>query len=180
MDDDLPPDLVRLGTLESCADLYLTRIRTRMAAIERQQARPPQAAAPTAVPPSRPAAGPRRARPPDWGLGEAGIGGPVTEVHRGDCWARGRTLGPVSAERARAELVGGARNPAGCADRPDPALLGPCPSRAESTPVRSRTGRKDTRLHRRRRPLQATTAGWEAQEIEVPSGAYFTLTGLLA
>ncbi|MDX2922342.1 DUF6233 domain-containing protein [Streptomyces sp. NE06-03C] len=123
MDDDLPPDLDRLRTLETWADLYLTRIRTRIAAVERQQARPPQQApAPTAVPPSRPAAGPRPARPPDWGLAEAGIGVSVTEIHRGDCWASGKKLLPVTAERARAELAGGARACDAC--RPDRVLHG--------------------------------------------------------
>ncbi|MFD8474302.1 DUF6233 domain-containing protein [Streptomyces globisporus] len=112
MDDDLPPDLDRLRTLETWADLYLTRIRTRIAAVERQQARPPQAPAPTAVPPSRPATGPRPARPTGWGLAEAGIGVPVTEIHRGDCWASGKKLLPVSAE-----LAGGARACDAC--RPD-------------------------------------------------------------
>ncbi|MFH9568697.1 DUF6233 domain-containing protein, partial [Streptomyces globisporus] len=112
MDDDLPPDLARLRTLETWAAHYLTRIRTRIAAVERQQARPPQAPAPTAAPPSRPATGPGPARPPDWGLAEAGIGVPATEIHRGDCWASGKKLLPVSAE-----LAGGARACDAC--RPD-------------------------------------------------------------
>ncbi len=38
MDDGLPPDLPRLRTLETWAAHYLTRIRTRIAAVERQQA----------------------------------------------------------------------------------------------------------------------------------------------
>ncbi|WP_097983004.1 hypothetical protein [Streptomyces sp. f150] len=71
MDDDLPPDLPRLRTLETRAATYLTRIRARIAAVERQQQAqqpPPQAPAPTAAPPARPAAGQGRARTPDWGL----------------------------------------------------------------------------------------------------------------
>ncbi len=121
MDDDLPPDLPRLRTLETWADLYLTRIRARIAAVERQQAQQPpwQAPAPTAARPSRTAAGPGRAPTPDWGLSEAGIGVPATEIHRGDCWARGRSLVAVSAKRARAELAGGAQP---CACRPDRVL----------------------------------------------------------
>lgn len=63
MDDDLPPDLVRLRTLETWAAHYLTRIRERIAAVERQQqAQPRQPPLPTAEPAS-PAAGPGRAVP---------------------------------------------------------------------------------------------------------------------
>ncbi|MFI0005774.1 DUF6233 domain-containing protein [Streptomyces globisporus] len=124
MDDDLPPDLPRLRTLETWAATYLSRIRTRIAAVERQQQEQPrQPTGPTAAPPARPAAGPGRARTPDWGLAEAGIGVPVTEIHRGDCWARGRSLVPVSAERARAELADGAQPCAVC--RPDRVLNRP-------------------------------------------------------
>ncbi|MEU6628449.1 DUF6233 domain-containing protein [Streptomyces parvus] len=116
MDDDLPPDLGRLRTLETWADLYLTRIRKRIAAVERQQAQPQRPPAPT----TPPAAGPRRARTPDWGLAEAGIGVPTTEIHRGDCWARAKALLPVTAERARAELASGAQACQVC--RPDRVL----------------------------------------------------------
>ncbi|MFI2471535.1 DUF6233 domain-containing protein [Streptomyces globisporus] len=122
MDDDLPPDLTRLRTLETWAAHYLTRIRARIAAVERQQTQQ-QPPAPTAAPPARPAAGPGRARTPDWGLAEAGIGVPVTEIHRGDCWARGRSLVAVSAERARAELADGAQPCTVC--RPDRVLNRP-------------------------------------------------------
>ncbi|WP_331725233.1 DUF6233 domain-containing protein (plasmid) [Streptomyces globisporus] len=122
MDDDLPPDLPRLRTLETWAAHYLTRIRARIAAVERQQTQQ-QPPAPTAAPPARPAAGPGRARTPDWGLAEAGIGVPVTEIHRGDCWARGRSLVAVSAERARAELADGAQPCTVC--RPDTVLTRP-------------------------------------------------------
>ncbi|WP_425315729.1 DUF6233 domain-containing protein [Streptomyces globisporus] len=50
---------------------------------------------------------------------------PVPQVHRSGCWAggRGRSLVPVSAERARAELVGGAQPCAVC--RPDRVLTRP-------------------------------------------------------
>ncbi|MGW3334083.1 DUF6233 domain-containing protein, partial [Streptomyces rubiginosohelvolus] len=71
----------------------------------------------------RPASGPDRARAPDWGLAEAGTGVPTTEVHRGDCWARGRSLVAVSAERARAELADGAQPCEVC--RPDRVLNRP-------------------------------------------------------
>ncbi|WP_431789276.1 hypothetical protein HLK56_33095 [Streptomyces sp. G9] len=122
MDTDLPPDLARLRVLETWAAHYLTRIRARIAAVERQQAQQPSRA-PAAASPVRPAAGPGRSRTPDWGLAEAGIGVPATEVHRGDCWARGRSLVPVSAERARAELAGSAQPCAVC--RPDRVLNRP-------------------------------------------------------
>ncbi|MFJ1804454.1 DUF6233 domain-containing protein [Streptomyces sp. NPDC088180] len=45
---------------------------------------------------------------------------PVVEVHRGDCFAGGRTLLPVSAERARAEKAGGVHACGLC--RPDNVL----------------------------------------------------------
>ncbi|MEU8598877.1 DUF6233 domain-containing protein [Streptomyces globisporus] len=126
MDDDLPPDLPRLRTLETWAAYYLTRIRTRIAAVERQQAQPRPAPVPTAAStaaPGPPAAGPGRARTPHWGIAETGVGTSVAEVHRGDCWATGRTLRPVSAERARAELAGGMGACAVC--RPDRVLNRP-------------------------------------------------------
>ncbi|MFD4025747.1 DUF6233 domain-containing protein [Streptomyces sp. NPDC058576] len=119
MDDDLPPDLERLRTLETWAVLYLKRVRARIAAVERQQAPPQQTPVPTAAS-APPAAGPRRGRTPDWGIADTGVGTSAAEVHRGDCWARGRSLRPVSAERARAELAGGMRACAVC--RPDTVL----------------------------------------------------------
>ncbi|MFD5342237.1 DUF6233 domain-containing protein [Streptomyces anulatus] len=122
MDDDLPPDLPRLRTLETWAAHYLTRIRTRIAAVERQQAQPQPVPAPTAAPVPT-AAGPRRARTPDWGITETGVGTSAAEVHRGDCWATGKTLRPVSAERARAELADGMRACAVCC--PDRVLNRP-------------------------------------------------------
>ncbi|MFH8886333.1 DUF6233 domain-containing protein [Streptomyces californicus] len=76
---------------------------------------------PTAAFPRRPATGPRRARLTGWGLAEAGIGVPATEIHRGDCWAAGKKLPPVTAERARAELADGARACDACL--PDRALF---------------------------------------------------------
>lgn len=50
MNDDLPPDLPRLQTLPTWAAYYLTRIRTRNAADERQQAQPQLTSAPTTEP----------------------------------------------------------------------------------------------------------------------------------
>ncbi|WP_331751773.1 DUF6233 domain-containing protein (plasmid) [Streptomyces globisporus] len=51
------------------------------------------------------------------------MGVPATEVHRGDCWARGKTLVAASAERARAELADGEQPCAVC--RPDRVLNRP-------------------------------------------------------
>ncbi|MEU6632873.1 DUF6233 domain-containing protein [Streptomyces parvus] len=119
MDDDLPPDLERLRTLETWAVLYLQRVRQRIAAVERQEAQPQRPPVPAVEP--RPPGGARRARTPDWGLAEAGIGVPTTTVHRGDCWARGKTLVPTTAERARAELADGAQACEVCS--PDRVLL---------------------------------------------------------
>lgn len=62
----------------------------------------------------------RRPRTPDWGLIEAGIGSPATEVHRGDCWAAGKRLQEISRERAVAELADTARACDVC--RPDRVL----------------------------------------------------------
>ncbi|GGS25688.1 hypothetical protein GCM10010284_68110 [Streptomyces rubiginosohelvolus] len=119
MDDDLLPDLERLRTLETWAVLYLQRVRVRIVAVERQQRQP--ALTPTAAP-GQPAAGPGRARTPDWGITKTGVGTSAAEVHQGDCWATGRTLRPVTAERARAELAGGAQACAVC--RPVEVTLG--------------------------------------------------------
>ncbi|MFJ1782134.1 DUF6233 domain-containing protein [Streptomyces anulatus] len=66
--------------------------------------------------------GPRRAPTPEWGISAAGIEAPVVEVHRGDYFAGGRTLLPVSAERARAEQAGGVYACGVC--RPDNVLRG--------------------------------------------------------
>ncbi|SCD93064.1 DUF6233 domain-containing protein, partial [Streptomyces sp. OspMP-M43] len=43
----------------------------------------------------------------DWGISSAGIGAPVTEVYRGDCFAGGVMRPLLSVERARAELADG-------------------------------------------------------------------------
>ncbi|MEW2310649.1 DUF6233 domain-containing protein [Streptomyces sp. NPDC006864] len=101
---DLPPGLERLRTLETWLALSLARVREQIAVLERP-------------------AGP--ARTPDWGIADAGtgVGTPAAEVHRGDCWARGRSLVAVSAERARAELADGAQPCAVC--RPDRVLNRP-------------------------------------------------------
>ncbi|MFD7747798.1 DUF6233 domain-containing protein [Streptomyces sp. NPDC059698] len=55
-----------------------------------------------------------------WGIADAGIGIPAPEVHRGDCWARGAALRPVSARESRAELAEGVQACEVC--RPDRVL----------------------------------------------------------
>ncbi|WP_078863011.1 DUF6233 domain-containing protein [Streptomyces sp. JS01] len=110
---DLPPDLDRLRTLETWLTLTLDRVRQQIKEVEqRQQPAPPPAPAP-------------RPRTPDWGIVQAGIGTPTTEIHRGDCWAAGKTLQPISTERARAELGDGAKPCDAC--RPDRPLGMPPP-----------------------------------------------------
>ncbi|MFD8710914.1 DUF6233 domain-containing protein [Streptomyces anulatus] len=110
---DLPPDLDRLRTLETWLALSLDRVREQITAVEHQgQPQHPPAPLPPAVPQGPP--------PPAWGIGDAGIGIPAPEVHRGDCWARGKNLRPISAERARAELAEGVQPCEVC--RPDTVL----------------------------------------------------------
>ncbi|MFH8692698.1 DUF6233 domain-containing protein (plasmid) [Streptomyces anulatus] len=116
---DLPPDLDRLRTLETWLALSLKRVREQIAAVERS-AQPQRAPQPPAA--VRPA-GPRRTPTPGWGISAVGVGAPVAEVHRGDCFAGGRTLRPVSAERARAELADGVQACGVC--RPETVLSRP-------------------------------------------------------
>ncbi|MER5813879.1 DUF6233 domain-containing protein [Streptomyces californicus] len=110
---DLPPDIERLRVLETWLDLSLCRVREQIAAIEHQQ--PP---APRAAPP--PPAGKTGPPAPAWGIADAGIGIPASELHRGDCWARGGDLRPISAEEARAALAEGVQACEVC--RPDTML----------------------------------------------------------
>ncbi|MFE3484847.1 DUF6233 domain-containing protein [Streptomyces griseus] len=110
---DLPPDLDRLRTLETWLTLTLDRVRQQIKDVEQRDR--PQAPAPQPTPPRRP-------RTPDWGL--LYLGG-TPEIHRGDCWATGRTLQPITAERARSELADGARACDIC--RPDRPLGMPQP-----------------------------------------------------
>ncbi|MFH8867201.1 DUF6233 domain-containing protein [Streptomyces griseus] len=110
---DLPPDLDRLRTLETWLTLTLDRVRQQIKDVEQQDR--PQAPAPQPTPPRRP-------RTPDWGL--LYLGG-TPEIHRGDCWATGRTLQPITTERARSELADGAKACDIC--RPDRPLGMPQP-----------------------------------------------------
>ncbi|MFI0596710.1 DUF6233 domain-containing protein [Streptomyces griseus] len=67
------------------------------------------------------------------------MGTPSAEVHRGDCWAHGRTLWPVSVEQARVELAAGMRACSVC--RPgqgaQPVVTLPRSSRRSMSPVRA-------------------------------------------
>ncbi|MGW1439866.1 DUF6233 domain-containing protein [Streptomyces griseus] len=112
---DLPPDLDRLRTLETWLALSLKRVREEIAAAERP-AQPRRSPRPPAT--GR-AAVPRRERTPDWGISSAGIGAPVAEIHRGDCFTGG-AMQPLSAERAQAELADGVQPCGVC--RPDRVL----------------------------------------------------------
>ncbi|WP_079134382.1 DUF6233 domain-containing protein [Streptomyces sp. EN16] len=115
---DLPPDLDRLRTLETWLTLTLDRVRQQIKTLEQRQQPQQPAPQPPPAPPPRP-------RTPDWGITEAGIGTPTTEIHRGNCWAAGKTLTPITAERARNELADGAKSCDAC--RPDRPLGMPPP-----------------------------------------------------
>lgn len=114
--NDLPPDLPRLRTLETWLAMSLDRVRQQIAAVEQQGKGQATAKQPEEPKPPRP-------RTPDWGIVGVGTGTPITEIHRGDCWAAGKALREVSRERAVAELADGARSCDVC--RPDTALGAP-------------------------------------------------------
>ncbi|MFE9850371.1 DUF6233 domain-containing protein [Streptomyces sp. NPDC005576] len=95
---DLPPDLPRLHTLRTWIALQLDHIDKAIAAAERETA------------PARQPAVERTVEPPptpDWGITRQGRGAPVTEIHRGDCWAYAGRMEPISREQAIAELRAG-------------------------------------------------------------------------
>ncbi|MFD4237112.1 DUF6233 domain-containing protein [Streptomyces sp. McG3] len=87
--------------------------------IRRRQPHHPAPQPPAAARTARP----RRTPASDWGTSSVGIGAPVAEIHRGDCFAGGRAMQPVSAERARAELADGVQACGVC--RPDKVLNRP-------------------------------------------------------
>ncbi|MFJ9924344.1 DUF6233 domain-containing protein [Streptomyces rubiginosohelvolus] len=121
MNDDLPPDLPRLRTLETWAATYLTRIRARIAAVERQQVQQPLRQAPAE---GRASVAARCRSGPGADTGLVSGGGRYRGSRHGDPagWllGRGRSLVPVSAERARAEMADGAQPCVVC--RPDRVL----------------------------------------------------------
>ncbi|MCX4790391.1 MULTISPECIES: DUF6233 domain-containing protein [unclassified Streptomyces] len=116
---DLPPDLPRLRTLETYLGMLLAEVQQQIATVEQrgeQQSKEPRDR-------EQPSKAPRRPPTPDWGIVDAGAGSPTTEVHRGDCWAAGKKLRPISRERAVAELADGATACEVC--RPDTVLDAP-------------------------------------------------------
>ncbi|WP_405461737.1 DUF6233 domain-containing protein [Streptomyces sp. NBC_00101] len=110
---DLPPDLPRLHTLRTWVALQLDHIDQAIAAAEKARQAPQQAPAPKCEP--------AKTRTPDWGITHQGLGAPVTEIHRGDCWADGGRMEAITQERAVAELSDGAQPCDAC--RPDRVLL---------------------------------------------------------
>ncbi|WEH40814.1 DUF6233 domain-containing protein [Streptomyces sp. AM 2-1-1] len=112
---DLPPDAARLRTLRTYLALQLEEVDRAIAASERQKA-------PWVPPPAAPAAKePHRApAPPAWGLARIGLGGPEA-VHRGDCWAEGGEMRPLTREDAAAHLAAGTPGCDVC--RPERVLL---------------------------------------------------------
>ncbi|MDX6764131.1 DUF6233 domain-containing protein [Streptomyces sp. F8] len=106
---ELPPDLLRLGTI-------VTYLRHELGRAERALAAAEATAAAAAAARSRP-----RPDAPAWVI-EQGIGDgrPPVSVHAGDCWDRGRRWRPLSAEEARRALSEGVTACTHC--RPDTAL----------------------------------------------------------
>ncbi|MGW2837295.1 DUF6233 domain-containing protein [Streptomyces sp. NPDC001493] len=97
---DLPPDADRLRVLRTYLALQLAEVDRALAAAERQAApvqQPARAAAPSA---------PRRAATPAFGAARIGLG-PDEEIHRGDCWASGAEMRPLTREDAAAHLAAG-------------------------------------------------------------------------
>ncbi|MFB6776469.1 DUF6233 domain-containing protein [Streptomyces sp. NPDC056352] len=120
---DLPPDLPRLRTLETWLTMSLARVRQQIAAVERQEREKRRGERQAKEPREQPSEKPRRQRTPDWGITEVGIGSPTAEVHRGDCWAAGKTLRAASREEAVAALADGV--PACEVCRPEAVLGAP-------------------------------------------------------
>ncbi|MFD6421540.1 DUF6233 domain-containing protein [Streptomyces sp. NPDC060198] len=111
---DLPPDVDRLRVIRTHLALQLAEVDRAIAVAERQTF-PVQQAAPAPERPPRP-------RTPAWGIARVGLGSETT-VHRGDCWASGAEMTPISQERATAELASGVPPCDIC--RPDRVLLRP-------------------------------------------------------
>ncbi|GAA0501064.1 DUF6233 domain-containing protein [Streptomyces olivaceiscleroticus] len=105
MNEDLPPDLPRLRTLETWLGMQLDRVRHRIAQLEAEAAAHEQRRTPA----------PR----PDW-LIEPGISGRPISVHTGDCGMSGKRPRPVTRDQARNALAEGVEPCGMC--RPDTAL----------------------------------------------------------
>ncbi|MGW1463827.1 DUF6233 domain-containing protein [Streptomyces sp. NPDC002308] len=97
---DLPPDPARLRVLRTYLALQLAEIDRVIAAAERQAAPVQQSARAAATP------APRRPATPAFGAARIGLG-PDEAIHRGDCWASGAELRPLTREDAAAHLAAG-------------------------------------------------------------------------
>ena len=106
--NDLPPDLLRLRTLETWLSLNLTQVRQAIAAAEQREAERQHGI--EARPPT-----------PDW-LIEQGLNrnNPPLHVHAGGCWNAGKRSRAVNRDQALQALADGI--PACTHCRPDSAL----------------------------------------------------------
>ncbi|MFF9285427.1 DUF6233 domain-containing protein [Streptomyces griseosporeus] len=105
---DLPPDLLRLRTLETWLTLVLADVRRAIAAAEQREAERQRGI--EARPPA-----------PDWLL-EMGLNrdsAPV-QLHTGDCWNSGKRHRGISRDDALRALADGVRACSAC--RPDTDL----------------------------------------------------------
>lgn len=105
---DLPPDLLRLRTLETWLTLALDDVRRAIAAAEQREAERQRGI--EARPPA-----------PDWLL-EVGLNrdSPPVQVHVGGCWNSGKRSRGVSRDDALRALADGVRACSAC--RPDTEL----------------------------------------------------------
>ncbi|MFE1246988.1 DUF6233 domain-containing protein [Streptomyces sp. NPDC058735] len=105
---DLPPDLLRLRTLETFLGLLLAEVRQAIARAEQRQAEQRHGEK-------------RRPSAPDWLL-EQGLNrdAPPVQVHTGGCWNRGKRSRGVSRAEALRALTDGVKACGAC--RPDSAL----------------------------------------------------------
>ena len=105
---DLPPDLLRLRTLETWLTLALDEVRRAIAAAEQREAERQRGI--EARPPA-----------PDWLL-EVGLNrdSPPVQVHVGGCWNSGKRNRGVSRDEALRALAAGVRACSAC--RPDTEL----------------------------------------------------------
>ncbi|AWT42536.1 hypothetical protein HXP45_01365 [Streptomyces actuosus] len=105
---DLPPDLLRLRTLETWLTLVLDDVRRAIAAAEQREAERQRGI--EARPPA-----------PDWLL-EVGLNrdSPPVQLHVGGCWNSGKRHRGVSREDALRALADGVRACSAC--RPDTEL----------------------------------------------------------
>ncbi|MEV8457703.1 DUF6233 domain-containing protein [Streptomyces sp. NPDC052095] len=122
--------LDKLKTLEKWLDWQLRQTRSRIRELEAQERKGRREQAPGNVEGQRkqaPRAEEQQGLPPRpqasaWAVTD-GARTPQAEVHRGDCWAMGKQLRPVSREEAMAALADGVAPCDVC--RPDRVLGAP-------------------------------------------------------